>query len=68
MSSRNYMGIRFDVWNGQQAWFWLVLNTQGHAGVIGAASKEADAVRDACFSIEEMVSKDSVAENCANHP
>jgi hypothetical protein len=54
MSKRTYLGTRFDVWNGNQAWFWLVLNSRRNAGVVGAAAREADAVQEACRSIEQM--------------
>jgi hypothetical protein len=49
-----YLGIRFDVWTGQGAWLWRVVNGRCGAGAVGAASNEADAVRDACNSIEGM--------------
>jgi hypothetical protein len=64
MSSRTHLGIRFDVWNGQRAWFWLIVNARGDGAVIGAAAKEADAVREARSSIEEMSSNTKVAESC----
>jgi hypothetical protein len=66
MSSRTHLGVRFDVWNGQQGWFWLVVNARRDAGVVGAAAKEADAVREACSSIEEMSSKPPVAKSLSN--
>jgi hypothetical protein len=63
MSSGAHLGVRFDVWNGRQAWFWLVVNARRDAGVVGAAAKEADAIREACWSIEEMPSNPPLAES-----
>jgi hypothetical protein len=51
---RHYQGIDFEVWEGQQTWFWLVVDPQGEGGAIGAAANQLEAVRDACWSIEEM--------------
>jgi hypothetical protein len=51
---RSHLGTSFTVWNRQRTWFWLVRD-QGHeGGTIGTAATEADAIRDACSSIEEM--------------
>ncbi len=57
MGTDTYLGIRFCVWNAQRGWFWLIVNRRGDAGVVGAAAKEADAIREARLSIEEMASK-----------
>jgi hypothetical protein len=54
MRSRSHMGSGFEVWNGQQSWFWFVANPYHNGGTIGAAATEAEAVREACTSIEEM--------------
>jgi hypothetical protein len=54
---RNHLGTSFKVWNRRQSWFWLVLNPHGNAGAIGTAATEADAVREACSSIEELVAQ-----------
>jgi hypothetical protein len=51
---RNHLGTSFKVWNRRRSWFWLVLNQQGNGGAIGTAATEAEAVRDACSSIEEL--------------
>jgi hypothetical protein len=55
-SVRHYQGLGFEVWDGQQTWFWLVLNPNRDGGAIGAAATENAAVRDACRSIDEMLS------------
>ena len=52
---RHYQGIDFEVWDGQQTWFWFVIDPRCDGGAIGAAASETDAVRDACFSIDEMI-------------
>jgi hypothetical protein len=51
---RSYLGTSFTVWNRRQTWFWMVLNQHGNGGTIGTAATEADALRDARSSIEEM--------------
>jgi hypothetical protein len=51
---RNYLGTSFTVWNRRQTWFWMVLNQHGNGGTIGTAATEAEALRDARSSIEEM--------------
>ena len=54
---RHYQGIDFEVWDGQQTWFWMVLDPHCEGGAIGAAANETEAVRDACLSIDEMSSR-----------
>jgi len=54
MSSRSYMGSGFEVWNSQRTWFWFVVDPLHNGGAIGAAANEADAIREACSSIEAM--------------
>jgi hypothetical protein len=51
---RNHLGNGFTVWKRRQSWFWLVLDRHGKGGAIGTAATEAEAVREACSSIEEM--------------
>ena len=50
----NYLGTSFTVWNRRRTWFWLVLDQYRTGGTIGTAATEAEAIRDACSSIEEM--------------
>ena len=54
-STRHYLGIDFEVWDGQQTWFWFVIDPHRDGGAIGAASSETEAVRDACLSIDAML-------------
>lgn len=51
--ARSYLGARFEVWNGQQSWFWMVADPTRDGGAIGAAASESDAICDALLSIEE---------------
>ena len=53
---RHYLGIDFEVWEAQQRWLWCVIDPHRDGGAIGAAVSETDAVRDACLSIDEMMS------------
>lgn len=50
---RNHLGTSFNVWNRRRTWFWSVLDQHGNGGVIGTAATEAEAISDACSSIEE---------------
>jgi hypothetical protein len=51
-NSRHHLGIDIEVWTAQQTWFWLALSPHGSGGMIGVAATEAEAVREACLSIE----------------
>lgn len=51
---RTHLGIRFEIWTGQQSWFWRFSDPNRAGGSIGAAATETDAVREACLAIEEM--------------
>jgi hypothetical protein len=55
-STRHYLGIDFEVWEAQQRWLWCVIDPHRDGGAVGAAASEIDAVRDACLSIDEMMS------------
>ncbi len=58
-SRRHHRGTGFDVWDvrdDQPSWFWLVIDLHRDGGIIGSAATEADAVREACASIEETSS------------
>ena len=48
---RTYLGTDFEIWTGQQSWFWRF--SDRNRGSVGAAASEADAVREACRAIEE---------------
>jgi hypothetical protein len=51
---RTHLGTRFEIWTGQQSWFWRFSDPSRAGGSIGAAATEIDAVREACLAIEEM--------------
>jgi hypothetical protein len=50
----SHLGTSFNVWNRRRTWFWSVPDQHGNGGVIGTAATEAEAVSDACSSIEAM--------------
>jgi hypothetical protein len=52
MGSHNHLGTTFKVWNGRPAWIWFVPNHFHDGGIIGAAVTEAEAISEACRSIE----------------
>ena len=53
--SRNHLGVDFVIWRRESAWFWFLLNPRGTGGLIGATSNEAQAMREACLSIEAIL-------------
>ncbi len=55
-SLRHHLGASFEVWDGQQTWFWFVIDPHRDGGAIGAAASETEAVRDACLSIDGIMS------------
>jgi hypothetical protein len=52
-SSKNHLGIGFEIWRSQQSWFWFVANLERN-GSIGAAATESEAEHEARRSIEEI--------------
>jgi hypothetical protein len=66
MRSGIHLGIQFHVWNGQQGWFWLIVRDRRDTGIVGAVAKEADAIREARASIEEMSSDRRIPEDRPN--
>ena len=62
---RTHLGIRFEIWTGQQSWFWRFSDPSRAGGSIGAAATETDAVREACLAIEEMHEEQAVRLGCA---
>jgi hypothetical protein len=52
-SSRQHRGVNFAIWWSEGAWFWFLIDPRGEGGVIGASANEAQAMREACLSIEE---------------
>ena len=53
----NHLGTSFEIWSGRQTWFWFVVNCGCNGAAIGAAANEAEAIREACLSIEEMAAR-----------
>jgi hypothetical protein len=51
---RRHRGVDFVVWR-EGAWFWLLFNPRAKGGMIGATTTEAQAVWEACSSIEETI-------------
>lgn len=66
MSSGTHLGIPFYIWNGDQGWFWLIVDRRYDAGVVGAAAREADAIIEARLSIEELSSNPQLTEGQPN--
>jgi hypothetical protein len=58
---RDYLGAGFEVWTSQRAWFWRLLHPDRDGGTIGVAGSEAEAIRDACTSIEEISARREAA-------
>lgn len=52
---KRHLGIDFVVWSGGGSWFWLLINSSGEGGIIGAGASEGQAMRDAFLSIEEKL-------------
>jgi hypothetical protein len=52
-NQRNYLGISFELWTRQRTWFWSLIDPCRDEAMIGAATTEDDAVREACATIEE---------------
>jgi len=52
---KRHLGIDFAIWRREGTWFWLLINASGEGGTIGASANEAQAMRDACLSIEEKL-------------
>jgi hypothetical protein len=53
MHNSSHLGTGFRVWNREQTWFWSVINQDRNGGSVGVAATEAEAVREACGTIEE---------------
>ena len=56
--SRRYLGMEFFIWIRGGTWFWFVVNPSNQAGMIGATSDESGAVREARFSVGEILAGD----------
>jgi hypothetical protein len=51
---KHHLGIEFVIWSRESAWFWFVIDPCGKGAMIGATGDEARALREACWSIEEI--------------
>jgi hypothetical protein len=54
---KRHLGVNFEIWRSERTWFWLVISSRGEGGIIGASANEAQAMRDACISIQEKVGR-----------
>jgi hypothetical protein len=50
---KRHLGVDFAIWRSEGTWFWLLISASGEGGTIGASANEAQAMHDACLSIEE---------------
>jgi hypothetical protein len=53
---RYHRGVGFEVWPRSSAWFWRLIDPGRNGGTIGAAGDEAEAVQEACATIEGLIS------------
>lgn len=51
---RVHHGMGFDLWTGQDSWFWKLADR----GAIGAALGHPQAVSEACIAIDELLGSD----------
>ena len=52
---KRHLGVDFAISRSGGSWFWLLINTSGEGGIIGASANESQAIRDAVLSIEEKL-------------
>jgi hypothetical protein len=52
---KQHLGVDFAVWGSEGAWVWFLINPSGEGGMIGASTNEAQAMHEACLSIEEIL-------------
>jgi hypothetical protein len=55
---KHHLGLEFLIWNRESTWFWFLIDPRSQVGRIGATSDESRAVREARFSIEEILAGD----------
>ena len=53
----SYPSSGFKVWKSEKAWLWF-LDDPRHGGMIGAASSQIEAVREACSAIQDLSTRD----------
>ena len=61
-NQRNYLGISFELWTRQRTWFWSLVDPGREGAMIGAAATEAEAVYEACLTIEEKSARCAASE------
>jgi len=59
MSSASYLSTRFEVWSGRRTWYWFVADPSCNGAAVGAAANAAEAIGEACSTIQEMVARRS---------
>jgi hypothetical protein len=47
--------VDFALWGREGAWFWSLSDPRGTGGMIGVSTNEAQAVREARSSIDEIL-------------
>ena len=52
---KRHLGVDFVIWRRESAWFWFLIDPRGNGGMIGATANEARAIREACLSIEAIL-------------
>jgi hypothetical protein len=52
---KRHLGVDFVIWRRGTTWFWFLINPRGNGGMIGAVANEARAIREACLSIEAIL-------------
>jgi hypothetical protein len=57
-SRKHHLVMEFLIWRRESTWVWFLTNPRSWAGMIRATSDESRAVREARFSIEEILAGD----------
>jgi hypothetical protein len=52
---KRHRGVEFVVWKRGNAWFWFLTRRREKSGIIGATTNQDRAMRDARWSIEEIL-------------
>jgi hypothetical protein len=52
---KRHLGVDFVIWRRESAWFWFLINPRDNGGMIGATANEARTIREACLSIEAIL-------------
>jgi hypothetical protein len=54
---KRHLGVDFAIWRSDDSWFWHLFSPISPSGIVGASNSEAQATREARFSIEEILRK-----------